>query len=53
MPTTLPVRIGVPFASDKTLEGDGSLVVIFLVTSIGILLSLVAAMVSPDWLIGM
>jgi hypothetical protein len=52
MPTTLPVRIAAPVRSESS-ETDGSLVIVFLIASIGMLLSVLAAIISPDWLIGM
>jgi hypothetical protein len=53
MPTTLPVRIAASARSAESSEADGSLVIIFLVASIGMLLSVVAAIITPDWFIGM
>ena len=53
MPTTLPVRIAVPTSTVRDGEADGSITVIFLVTVIGMLLSIVAALTSPDLSIGM
>jgi hypothetical protein len=53
MPTTLPIRIAAAVPSVKTAEADGSIVIVFLVASIGMFLSVLAAIISPDWLIGM
>jgi hypothetical protein len=53
MPTTLPLRIAAPARSIEGSESDGSVVIIFLVASIGMLLSVLAAIISPDWLIGL
>jgi hypothetical protein len=54
MPTTLPLRIAAPARSSiEASEADGSVVIIFLVASIGMLLSVLAAIISPDWLIGL
>jgi hypothetical protein len=53
MPTTLPVRIAVPRSTVTDGEADGSITVIFLVAVIGMLLSVVAALISPDLSIGM
>jgi hypothetical protein len=48
MPTTLPVRIAVPTSTVGDGEADGSIAVIFLVAVTGMLLSILAALMSPD-----
>jgi hypothetical protein len=53
MPTTLPVRIDVPARRVRESEADASLMVVFLVTVIGMLLSVLAALMSPDISLGM
>jgi hypothetical protein len=52
MPTTLPVRLAAPVRTSERSEPDGSLVIIFLVASIGMLLSVLAAIITPDWGMG-
>ena len=52
MPTTLPIRIAVPASTVKDIEADGSITVIFLVTTLGMLLSVLAALMCPECFLG-
>lgn len=53
MPTTLPVRIAAPTSTVRDSEADASITVIFLVAVIGMLLSVLAALTSPDLSLGL
>jgi hypothetical protein len=53
MPTTLPIRIAVPATNERDGETDASITIIFLVSLIGMLLSVLAALISPDLSLGM
>jgi hypothetical protein len=53
MPTTLPVRIAAPASTVAAGQADASITIIFLVATIGMLLSVLAALLSPDYFVGM
>jgi hypothetical protein len=53
MPTTLPVRIALRASTVRDGEADRSIAVVFLVTVIGMLLSVLAALISPDLSVGL
>jgi len=53
MPTTLPLRIAAPASTNKAGEADASITVVLLVAMIGMLLSVLATLISPECYLGM